>query len=210
MQWKQNPWFCSFASHSFLYKSIHHSLFKCKQLTSASALKSKDSLPTYLLKNLLFPSSGHPSNITRPIIRSITLRARPCYWLMVCLSSHCPKMRVSFRGLRAWPCLFQLLRAKFRQEPFFLLSSKGCNPVQRSERVGPVAKEESSSKAKPLVLIGLCKQQICLSEPCNWQAWEQWGLCRLHCLNETSSKVLINDRLYGAQNNTLIQCQDYV
>lgn len=44
---------------------------------------------------------------------------------------------------------------------FSLLSSEGHDSGQRSKVVGLVAREELADKAKPLVLIGLCKQQIC-------------------------------------------------
>jgi len=53
--------------------------------------------------------------------------------------------------------------AKFRQEPFFLFPHPEATTQargQRSEGVGLVAMEESTGRAKPLVLIGLRKQQI--------------------------------------------------
>lgn len=81
---------------------------------------------------------------------------------MIFVTQQCPKMCVSFRGRRARPCLLQIQLAEFRLEPFFpLLSSEGHDSGQRSKVVGLVAREELADKAKPLVLIGLCKQQIC-------------------------------------------------
>lgn len=92
-----------------------------------------------------------------------------------------PKMCVSSRGWRARPCLLQILMAKFKQEPFFPFSSQGHDSGQRSKVVGPVTREDSANKAKPLVLIGLCKQQICWV----WQAWEQRSPGRSHYHNHT-------------------------
>lgn len=145
--------------------------------------KSKCLLPTYPSHYLLCSSFRHPSNVIRSITQSITLYTCPAIWLIIFVCPQCPKTWVSFSGKRARPCLLQILMAEFRQQPFFLLSSKGHDRGQRSEGLGLVAKEESTNKAKPPVLIGLCKQQIWVLE-----AWEQSSMGRLCYHNQKRSK----------------------
>lgn len=118
-------------------------------------------LPTYPSHYLLCSSFRHPSSVIRSITQSITLYTCPAICLMIFVCPQCPKTWVSFWGKRARLCLFQILMAGFRQEPFFLLSSKGHDRGQRSEGLGLVAKEESTNKEKPPVLIGQGKRQIC-------------------------------------------------
>ncbi len=83
------------------------------------------------------------------------------HWLMIFVTPQCPQdvFPLEARGHAPPPRLLQIQMAEFRQEPFlfFLFSSEGHSAGQRSEGVGLVAREESTSEAKPLVLIGLCK-----------------------------------------------------
>lgn len=71
-------------------------------------------------------------------------------------------MCVSSKGWRARPRLLRILMAEVRQTETFFPPSPSSHPkavtqVRGSKAVGPVAKEESANKEKPLVLTGVCK-----------------------------------------------------
>lgn len=98
-------------------------------------------------------------------------------------------MCVSFGDERAWPRLLQILMTEFRQEPFFFLSS---HPKVRT-RVGgqrgwPSCQGGVEVQGKATGAHWTVQTADLTLWPRIWQAWEQWGLCRLHCHNQTRSK----------------------
>lgn len=106
------------------------------------------------------------------------------HWLMIFVIQQNLKMCVSFWGYSARPSLLQIIMLNLDRNHLFFFSTKGHSLGQRSEGVGLVAKEESTNRANPLVLIGVCKLLICWV----WQAWERRSLGRLHYHKQTRSK----------------------
>lgn len=116
-----------------------------------------------------------------------------------------PKDVCFLSRLEGTPRLLQILMAEFRQEPFFFFSHPKAKTQARGQRgLASVAKEESTDRAKPLVLIGLCKQADLLS--LTGLRAEEPGQIALSQSDKKQGSM--SERLYRARNNTLIQSQD--